>query len=63
MDIHPRADTSGPRRPPFPVLDPALTYGEIRAGARRELPGAHQRRQLHFRYTLDWTKPEPPRVL
>ena len=54
---HPRALRDATSAPPFPVADPVLTYGEIRRVVQRELPGAHMRRRLFFRFTLEWTKP------
>ena len=41
---------------PAPVRDPEQTLGEIRAAARRLLPGADIRRRLFYRYTLLWRK-------
>ena len=57
MAKHPRPARRAPAQPPFPVLDPTLTFDEINAQARRLLPGARLRRRLFFRYTLEWTKP------
>ena len=54
---HPRAAAQRPGARPFPVLDPAETFGEISAAGRRVLPGARVQRRLFFRYTLEWTKP------
>lgn len=44
----------GPR---VPVRDARETYGEVRAAARRVLPGVRFRQRLFFRYTLEWTCP------
>jgi SAM-dependent methyltransferase len=40
-----------------PVKDPEMTWGEVRATARRLLPGVRYRRHLLWRYSLLWTKP------
>ena len=53
---HPRRATAHVAEPPVPLRDPAETFDEIRATARRVLPGARARRRLFFRYTLEWTK-------
>ena len=36
---------------------PERSYGEIRALARRVLPGARFRHRLLWRYSITWTKP------
>jgi len=54
---HPRAAREPWAGPDVPIADPAQTFSEISAGARRVLPGARLRRRLFFRYTLEWTKP------
>jgi hypothetical protein len=36
---------------------PLRSYGEIRALARRVLPGARFRHRLLWRYSITWTKP------
>jgi SAM-dependent methyltransferase len=41
----------------FPLVDPSMTFDEVRAQAMALLPGARMRRRLFFRYTLEWTKP------
>ena len=43
--------------PAVPLRDVDQTYGEVRATARRVLPGARFRQRLFFRYTLEWTSP------
>ncbi len=53
---HPRAARGG-RVIMVPVKDPSLTIDQIKAVARRTLPGARVRRRLFYRYTLEWTKP------
>ncbi|MFF8599942.1 class I SAM-dependent methyltransferase [Streptomyces sp. NPDC015232] len=46
---------SGPRG--MPVADPRMSYGEVRAVARRLLPGVRYRRHVLRRYSLTWRKP------
>ncbi len=43
--------------PGAPIKDPEMTWTEVRAAARRLLPGVRYRRHLLFRYSLLWTKP------
>lgn len=43
--------------PDAPVRDPDMTWSEVRATARRVLPGARYRRLLLWRYCIVWTKP------
>lgn len=40
-----------------PVIDPTMPWGEVRAAARRVLPGVRWRRHALWRYSLTWTKP------
>ena len=40
-----------------PVRDPEHSYGQVRAAAARELPGARWRRRLYWRYSLTWHVP------
>lgn len=40
----------------MPVRDPKQTFGQIRAAAHAETPGAVLRRRLHFRYSLLWRR-------
>jgi len=40
-----------------PAEDPEMTWAEVRATARRLLPGARYRRHLLWRYSLLWRKP------
>ena len=42
---------------PSPVIDPSMTYREIRRVVAAELPGARCRRHVMFRYSVVWTKP------
>src|SRR5262249_11930931 len=44
------------------VWPPAHTYGEVRAIAERELPGARFLRHLLFRYSIVWTPPTDSRT-
>ncbi|XIE77169.1 class I SAM-dependent methyltransferase [Streptomyces sp. SBR177] len=46
---------SGPQG--MPVADPQMSYGEVRAAARRLLPGVRYRRHVLRRYSLTWQKP------
>ncbi|WP_169978808.1 bifunctional 2-polyprenyl-6-hydroxyphenol methylase/3-demethylubiquinol 3-O-methyltransferase UbiG [Microbispora sp. H10836] len=41
----------------MPVADPRMSYGQVRAAARRSLPGVRYRRHVLRRYSLTWTKP------
>ncbi|MFH8619241.1 class I SAM-dependent methyltransferase [Streptomyces sp. NPDC017979] len=41
----------------MPATDAQLGYGQVRAEARRLLPGVRYRRHLLRRYSLTWTKP------
>ncbi|NYE13300.1 class I SAM-dependent methyltransferase [Actinomadura citrea] len=43
--------------PGAPVMDPDMTWGEVRDEALRLLPGAVFRRHLLWRYSLVWRKP------
>ena len=43
--------------PGAPVKDPEMTWAEVRAIARRLLPGMRYRRHLLWRYSLLWRKP------
>lgn len=40
-----------------PVRDPEMTWAQVRAAARRLLPGVRYRRHLLWRYSLLWSKP------
>lgn len=50
--------TDGPQPSPFPVRDPMLSFDELRRLLDDVLPGAIIRRQLGFRHTIAWTKPD-----
>ncbi|MFJ9907501.1 class I SAM-dependent methyltransferase [Streptomyces sp. NPDC101152] len=41
----------------MPVAAPQMSYGEVRATARRLLPGVRYRRHVLRRYSLTWQKP------
>ncbi|MEU9606622.1 class I SAM-dependent methyltransferase [Streptomyces sp. NPDC048057] len=41
----------------MPATDPQMGYGQVRAEARRLLPGVRYRRHVLRRYSLTWTKP------
>ncbi|MGV4926813.1 class I SAM-dependent methyltransferase (plasmid) [Streptomyces sp. BHT-5-2] len=43
--------------PGMPVVDPQMSYGQVRAAARRLLPGVRYRRHVLRRYSLVWEKP------
>ena len=43
--------------PGAPIRDPEMTWAEVRAAARRTLPGVRYRRHQLFRYSLLWSKP------
>jgi len=40
-----------------PIMDPQMTWREVRIEAARLLPGARYRRRLLWRYSLLWRKP------
>ncbi|MBE3009162.1 class I SAM-dependent methyltransferase [Microbispora sp. NEAU-D428] len=42
----------------MPVAEPRMSYGQVRAAARRLLPGVRYRRHVLRRYSLTWTKPD-----
>ena len=42
-----------------PVMDPQMTWREVRIEAARLLPGTRYRRRLLWRYSLLWRKPGP----
>lgn len=41
----------------MPIADPQMSYGQVRAAARRLLPGVRYRRHVLRRYSLIWDKP------
>jgi len=40
-----------------PIMEPDMTWAQVRQTARRQLPGVRYRRHLLFRYSLRWDKP------
>ena len=40
-----------------PIVDPEMTWREVRAAAATALPGVRYRRHLLWRYSLRWQKP------
>jgi len=40
-----------------PIMDPQMTWREVRAEAARLLPGVRYRRHLLWRYSLRWQRP------
>jgi Methylase involved in ubiquinone/menaquinone biosynthesis len=40
-----------------PIAEPRESYGDVRASARRILPGVRYRRRLYWRYSLVWRGP------
>jgi ubiquinone/menaquinone biosynthesis C-methylase UbiE len=49
--IHRRGESGAP------IMDPAMSWREVRAAAARVLPGVRYRRHLLWRYSLRWRKP------
>jgi ubiquinone/menaquinone biosynthesis C-methylase UbiE len=49
--------TRGESGPSAPIMDPDMTWAEVRRAARRALPGARYRRRLLWRYSIVWDKP------
>ncbi|MFG2020722.1 class I SAM-dependent methyltransferase [Actinomadura geliboluensis] len=43
----------------MPVADPQMSYGQVRAAARRLLPGVRYRRHVLRRYSLTWENTRP----
>ena len=43
--------------PGAPIKDPGMTWADVRAAARRQLPGVRYRHHLMWRYSLLWSKP------
>ena len=40
-----------------PIMDPDMSWSQVRKAAVRALPGARYRRHLLWRYSVIWTKP------
>jgi ubiquinone/menaquinone biosynthesis C-methylase UbiE len=49
--------TRGEGHPGAPIMEPDMTWAQVRKTAARLLPGARYRRHLLWRYSLVWTKP------
>jgi hypothetical protein len=49
--------TKGEGNPGSPIMDPDMSWSQVRGAAARLLPGARYRRHLLWRYSLRWTKP------
>ena len=49
--------TRGDSHPGAPIMEPDMTWAQVRKTAARLLPGARYRRHLLWRYSLVWTKP------
>ena len=47
----------GEGNPGAPILEPDMTWSQVRSAAARVLPGARYRRHLLWRYSLTWVKP------
>jgi ubiquinone/menaquinone biosynthesis C-methylase UbiE len=43
-----------------PIMDPDMSWSQVREAAVRVLPGARYRRHLLWRYSVIWTKPAAP---
>lgn len=55
--VHPWPDPTGPRPPPFPVVDPTRPFDELRRLVTGVMPGAVMRHRLGFRHTIAWSMP------
>jgi SAM-dependent methyltransferase len=49
--------TRGEGYPAAPVMEPDMTWSQVRSAAARLLPGARYRRHLLWRYSVTWAKP------
>jgi SAM-dependent methyltransferase len=49
--------TRGEGNPGAPVMEPDMSWSQVRTAAARLLPGARYRRHLLWRYSLTWVKP------
>jgi SAM-dependent methyltransferase len=49
--------TRGEGNPGAPVMDPDMTWSQVRSTAAGLLPGARYRRHLLWRYSITWLKP------
>ncbi|ASD22495.1 SAM-dependent methyltransferase [Cryobacterium sp. LW097] len=57
LALHPRPAVRLPAHMRSPIQPPTETYAEVKAVARRVLPGITLRRSLFWRYTAVWTAP------
>jgi hypothetical protein len=49
--------TRGEGNPGAPIMEPDMTWSQVRSAAARLLPGARYRRHLLWRYSVTWVKP------
>jgi ubiquinone/menaquinone biosynthesis C-methylase UbiE len=49
--------TRGEGYPGAPIMEPDMTWSQVRSAATRLLPGARYRRHLLWRYSVTWVKP------
>jgi SAM-dependent methyltransferase len=49
--------TRGEGNPGAPIMEPEMTWSQVRSVAARLLPGARYRRHLLWRYSVTWVKP------
>jgi SAM-dependent methyltransferase len=49
--------TRGKSHPGAPIMDPDMSWSQVRSIAARLLPGVRYRRHLLWRYSLTWVKP------
>lgn len=49
--------TRGEGNPGAPIMDPGMSWSQVRSAAARLLPGARYRRHVLWRYSLTWVKP------
>jgi SAM-dependent methyltransferase len=49
--------TRGEGYPGAPIMEPDMTWSQVRSAVARLLPGARYRRHLLWRYSVTWVKP------
>jgi SAM-dependent methyltransferase len=49
--------TRGEGDPGAPIMEPDMTWAQVRSTAGHHLPGARYRRHLLWRYSITWLKP------
>jgi SAM-dependent methyltransferase len=49
--------TRGEGNPDAPIMEPEMTWSQVRSAAARLLPGARYRRHLLWRYSVTWVQP------